>query len=275
MNSPSVRYGESNVSQPPHIPPQCAYCPNRRIDICGAVSDDDTALLEETKLSDRVYRAHSTIIQQGDENRQYYQIIDGWVALFHHDSFGVRKVLEILVGGDSFGHLTSDNPSSAFTAECLTDASVCSIPHQRLRNLVQDRPEIGLRVSELADGQRDRWHRHLIKATGGSALNRLSEFLSNLVERVQSRRSAGSDKPIVLPLRQTDIADALSLTQVYVNSLLKSLNNQNIINVGRAKLTILDVDALRRTAMQIPERNGKAKELTASVKTAKCLDMRQ
>ena len=270
-----MSHGESSLSQPPHIPPQCAYCPNRRIDICGAVADEDTSLLEEAKLSDRVYRAHSTIIQQGEENRQYYQIIDGWVALFHHDSFGVRKVLEILVGGDSFGHLTSENPSSAFTAECLTDASVCSIPHQRLRNLVQDRPQIGLRISELADGQRDRWHRHLIKATGGSALNRLAEFLSNLVERVQGRRSAGSDKPIVLPLRQTDIADALSLTQVYVNSLLKSLNKQNIIKVGRAKLTILDADALKNVATQIPEKGSKLKELTTPVTAAKCLDMRQ
>ncbi len=239
----------------PIIPSHCAHCFNRHGDLCGAVPTEYTHLLEEAKLSDRVFRSHAMIVQQGDVLHHYHQVIAGWISLFHHDSSGARRVLEILVAGDTFGHMTSASPSSTFTAECLTDAAICTIPHTRMRRLIEDHPEIGLRISDIADMQQDRWHRHLINAVGGSALDRLLDLLVELSNRAQSRRRSPDTKPLVLPLRQIDIADAISLTSVYVNKILKTLESQNVVEIGRGKLTILDVEALRSFSARHEKRN--------------------
>jgi CRP-like cAMP-binding protein len=229
----------------PFIPQDCSRCPNRLTGVCGAVSDSETAALESAKGSDRAYRGGAIVLHQGNETRDYHRVLDGWIGLFHTDENGDRRMLEVLMRGDGFGNLTSENPSSVFSAECLTDASICAIPHARLRGLIKRYPDVGIRISDLADDHRDRWHRHLAAATKGSAAARTAAFLTELNERALRRFNHAAEDGIILPLRQSDIAQALGLTHIYINSVLKLLSQSGAIHLGRGKVRVSNSKILR------------------------------
>jgi len=56
------------------------------------------------------------------------------------------------------------------------------------------------------------------------------------------------DGRLALPLTQDQLADTTGLTPVQVNRTLQRLRNENLIEIGKGMLTILDVNALRTAA---------------------------
>jgi CRP-like cAMP-binding protein len=56
------------------------------------------------------------------------------------------------------------------------------------------------------------------------------------------------DGRLALPLTQQELADTTGLTAVHVNRTLQRLRKENLIEMSKGMLTILDVDGLREAA---------------------------
>ena len=223
----------------PTIPLSCCDCPNRHSQICGSIPDDRLGLLATAKKSEQWFRPQDLILRQGETSESYYQVIEGWVSIYHHTADGSRQVLDFLVTGDAFGHFTKDAVGCVYSVESISPALICAIPHENIVSLIHQYPEVGVRFADFADYYADRAHRKLINASGSSALQRLCQLLIELNDRAAQQIKPQWKRDPMLPLRQIDLADALGLTTVYMNGLLKKLSQVQAISMRRSQLRVL------------------------------------
>jgi CRP-like cAMP-binding protein len=71
------------------------------------------------------------------------------------------------------------------------------------------------------------------------AFSRIAHLFCELIVRMQSVGLC-SDYTIELPLRQSDIADAVGMSTVHVNRTLQELRKQKLIKFTRGTLTAMD-----------------------------------
>ena len=85
-----------------------------------------------------------------------------------------------------------------------------------------------------------------------SARGRVAYLLCELVWR--QRAVNGSDEDVIeLPVTQTDLADALGLTPVYVNRILQAFRRERLIIWEQRRLALRDVQTLQAISGLTPD----------------------
>ncbi len=134
------------------------------------------------------------------------------------------------------------------SAEALTDVRVCVLPRTNFLRFFQDHPEIAVRLTWLAARCEARAQDHLVNIGRRPADARIAHLLLELYYRVQMGlpRIAGETMPF--PLTQEHLGDALGLTSVHVNRMLRQLREQGIVAVRERQMEILNPEFLIETA---------------------------
>jgi CRP-like cAMP-binding protein len=126
-------------------------------------------------------------------------------------------------------------------------ATVAFIPLENLRELAADFPSIGALLwrSTLVEAAISReWETNLGRRP---AFERMAHLFCELYLRLQAVGLA-DDYRCQMPITQTDLADALGLTSVHVNRVLKELRAQTLITLRNSTLVIQAWDELRQAA---------------------------
>jgi CRP-like cAMP-binding protein len=129
----------------------------------------------------------------------------------------------------------------------LTDCSVARIGPDEIEQLTSENNRIvrAMWWSTLVDQAILReW---VLNVGRRDAFERLGHLLCEMHFRMQ-RAGLAQDGELALPVTQTDLADATGLTAVHVNRTLQRLRRENLIEIGKGQLTILNVPALQKAA---------------------------
>jgi CRP-like cAMP-binding protein len=121
------------------------------------------------------------------------------------------------------------------------------IPHADLRELIRRFPGLGSLFwrDTLIDAAIFReWIVGLGRRT---AHQRIAHLMCELLLRSKAVGLV-RDHQYPLPLTQTELADALGLTVVHVNRVLRSLREDGILRVDRNSVSILDWEGIRALA---------------------------
>lgn len=81
-----------------------------------------------------------------------------------------------------------------------------------------------------------------------SATERLCSLLCELFERLK-RACHVIENRCVMPLTQYDLADIVGLSAVHVNRVLQMLRAEKLIELHGKRLTLLNIEGLRRLAI--------------------------
>lgn len=201
----------------------------------AALPEDDVEALRRFAVS-RSYAAGSTLFRQGERPQAIFVVEEGEVELVYETRFD-RLVIQIVGSGSSIGELPVflETPY-LFTAVARTDVSLLSLTLDTLRTLVELHPAICFRWLRLVARRLDRAHRRLVELAGKSAVEQVVHFLLNEAEE---------RKRLTFDLAQRELASALGLSRQTVSRALGELRRQGIVDVGRRRIHILDLDALR------------------------------
>jgi CRP/FNR family transcriptional regulator len=127
------------------------------------------------------------------------------------------------------------------SAVCATPVKVCVFPKSKLIDLFRDHTELALRALTMCARDRLDIHDHLTSVGRRTARERIAHLLFELDHRVRAR-SPGL--PTAIPLTQTQIGDALGLSEVHVNRTLQSFREAGLVRLGRGVIGILGPDRL-------------------------------
>jgi CRP-like cAMP-binding protein len=134
----------------------------------------------------------------------------------------------------------------------LTPGTVAIIPHEVLLDLTQIYPRIARALSHsiLVDAATAReW---MVRLGRRTAYERTAHLLCELWLRLDAVGLTQGDN-FKLPVTQARLADALGLTPVHVNRILKQLRESGLITLHGGTVKITDWDGLRNAGEFTPD----------------------
>ncbi|MCJ2065386.1 Crp/Fnr family transcriptional regulator [Methylobacterium sp. J-088] len=191
----------------------------------------------------RTIEASRDIKYEGGTADHCCVILDGWTCCYQSLTDGRCQILSFHVPGDLPDLQSLYLPSPDLGMATVTRSIVAFVPHAEMRKLSDQYPAIAqafwreVLVSAAT-------HRAWITSLGRrDARQKLAHLFCELYLRLKAVGfTDGNSMP--MPLRQTDFADALGLTSVHVNRMLKTLREEGVIDLYARRLVISDWEAL-------------------------------
>jgi CRP/FNR family transcriptional regulator len=196
--------------------------------VCAALSADELARLREITTELRA-APRQTIFHEGDPADHLFNVTGGAVRLFKLLPDGRRQITGFLFPGDFLGFAMND--SYAFTAEAITEVSLCRFPRLKLEALLDQFPKMERRLLGMASNELAAAQDQMLLLGRKTAEEKVASFLLLLSRRATERGQP--EDPISLPMTRSDIGDCLGLTIETVSRILTRLKKSGVIAMTR------------------------------------------
>src|SRR5215207_7162248 len=224
--------------------------PLHRPEMLDALRRGDALIADAMGSQRKRFRKGDEIIRTGEPCDTIFRLESGWVARSRLLEDGRRSMIAVFLPGELVGvksFLVTEQPDSV---HCLSDATVLTIRHDRLRELFESEPSVALRVAfQLGEDER-RLHNYVIGLGRANAEERIATMLIEFHGRLVCR-GLSYNGVYVCPLTQQDMGDFLGLTVVHVNRVLRQLRDDGLVTVQRGSVQIQDLPVLHRVAQPV------------------------
>ena len=207
------------------------------------LSENERASLEGISGRVEKVRRHQQLIEEGDNPRVVILVLEGWAIRYKVLPDGKRQIVAILLPGDlcDIHIFILDHMDHGISM--LTDGKVARIPQNAMLAVIDERPAIARALwwATLVDEAVLReW---LVNVGGRDAYSRVAHLICELHVRM-SNVGLVTEGLMSLPLTQEHLAQALGLTAVHVNRMLRRLRQSSLITFKAFRLQILDLNGL-------------------------------
>ncbi|WP_254605195.1 Crp/Fnr family transcriptional regulator [Sphingomonas bacterium] len=219
----------------------------RKIKAYGLLADGDVRRLVEASDPPRKIAAHRDLIREGDKPSVLFVILEGWACRYKVLPDGNRQIMAFLMPGDFCDVHAGELEEMDHSIGTLTPCLIVTVPRRDVEALVISTPALTRafwRAQLIDEGVLRAW---IVSMGRRNALERVAHLMLELYARM---RNVGltTDHSCELPLTQVVLGDALGLTSVHVNRVLRELRQQGIMELGARTLRILDIIALGKIA---------------------------
>lgn len=191
-------------------------------------------------------KAGADLKRQGEGGDELLIVTEGWACRHLVTRAGSRQIPTLLVAGDvaNLDLLLFDRVEYGVTT--LSKASVAALPKSLAVALAGEHPGIALAFSWLAMAENMALSVLALSLGRRSATQRLAHLLCELSVRLGAKDEHSVSFPF--PLTQEQIGDALGLTSVHVNRVMRWLRSNNLIASADRVMVLPNVAELRRFA---------------------------
>jgi CRP/FNR family cyclic AMP-dependent transcriptional regulator len=213
--------------------------------------DERRRLLAEARR--RKFAKNEVVFHEGDPGDAVHLIIKGHVAIRATTPLGDVATFTVLGAGEAFGEqalLSGDNVRTA-SAVALEPTDTHAINRERFEHVRQTHPQVDRLLVQVLAAQVRRLSTHLTEALYVPVETRVLRRLVALGESYANGNDEGDgdgDDGTLIPLTQDDIATMAGTTRPTANRVLKGLEDDGIITMGRGRLTIVDAATLAHRA---------------------------
>jgi CRP-like cAMP-binding protein len=187
------------------------------------------------------------LISEGRKRQDCHILLDGWAACYKLLPSGRRQIINFSIAGDFLGLRSFLLRIADHSVMTLTEAVVSQFEQQRILEILEELPRLGAAILWAISREEAIVVEHLVNIGRRSASERLAHLLLELGERLRLV-GRGEGGGYVCPLTQEELADALGLTPIYVNRVLRQLRERGLLSLSRGRLVIHDLAGLRALA---------------------------
>ena len=218
----------------------CDGCRVRPVSLCAALSEIGGTVVPPFRISDRWFPAGCDIVEQGEAGRDFCVITDGWAVQYELLEDGGRQILDFLLPGSIVGFHPDGEARSPHFVQALTGVRACIFSKAGFLDAANSNPALALRLVAVASESHYRSLRRLTLIGRRSAKERVAVLLFELYWRARLWSLSPWEDEISLPLTQEHIGDALGLTNIHVNRMLRELREEGVLVLKRGVLRLLD-----------------------------------
>ncbi|MAC12082.1 MAG: transcriptional regulator [Sphingorhabdus sp.] len=209
------------------------------------LSEAEKSVIAELEQEPITIPAGQKLWEEGGDSDSLCIVQEGWLLSETFLEAGERQILRFYFPGELIGTAGISFNQASSTVRAVEDARLCIVPRRRMGELFARQPRLAslfyslgmLEVADLNDRLR------ALGRTDGKA--RLAQLFLSIAERL--RVLEGRDTKVMhVPLTQSDLADAVGLTAIHVNRLLKEMTREGLIKRTRREIELCDEDQLRR-----------------------------
>src|SRR5262245_10118105 len=213
----------------------------------GVPAEDVRAVLSLARR--RTFRRGEVVFHRGDPADSVHLISKGRFDVSIGTRLGEVIALAIRGPGDTFGELallTAEERTATVTA--LEPGETLVVRGSELRRLAQRHAALDEVLVRLLAEQVQRLSELLVEAYTVDADERVVRRLLELVAVY------GGQPPVVVPLRQEDLAALAGTSRATVNRVLRHAERDGLVELGRGRTVVIDPDALRPRAGRVEHR---------------------
>ena len=199
----------------------------------------DVAVLTDVTARPRHYTARQDLIREGDRPGPMFVVLEGWVCRYKILPNGTRQIMAFLIPGDACDLHTRLFVEMDHGIQTITTATVATLNRGELQTMMQNHPNIAaaMYLAQLIDeGIMRAW---IVSMGRRSSIERLAHLICELYLRARSTGLTADDH-FALPLSQVVLADALGMTAIHVNRVLRELRLAGAMTMARGSVTIID-----------------------------------
>lgn len=188
--------------------------------------------------------ADKAVFSEGDDAENVYEVVRGVLKLYKLLSDGRRQIMGFLSAGDLMG--LSFTGAYSYTAEAVTDVTLCRYSRARFERLVDEVPGFARRLLSVRSDELRAAQDQMLLLGRKTAVEKISSFLLTLAERAADTREANI---VHVPMSRNDIADYLGLTIETVCRTLTKLKSLGVIkSMSSSDIKLMDSDKLEDLA---------------------------
>ena len=214
----------------------------QKIDLLRGLEHCDFDLLQ-TRCSLRQHKKNSEILRKNDDSTDIFFVIEGEVIARSFSEEGKEVAFTTIKSGELFGEFSAiDGQPRSASISATEDCLIAQMTSRDFRELVLTTPELGLRLVELLVAKSRRLSQRIFEY--GTLPVRL-RVQRELVRLYDSRDAQASNNLIQPAPSHYEIATRIATHREAVSRELGHLVSENIIELGKRKIKIRDIDRLR------------------------------
>lgn len=223
----------------------------RYLAVLPLFSDLSVAELNRAALGCQVRRLArgEAIFRYGEPCEEFHVVVTGQVKLFAISQAGQEKVIELVGPGHSFAEalMFTDKPY-ILNAQALTGTLLLTVSKQAIYAEIERDPRFSLRM--LAGISR-RLHGLVHDIESGALHSGMQRVIGYLLREHQVTSGDAEEVfTVSLPVSKATIASRLSLTPEYFSKVLRELELEQMIEIDKRDIHIIDAQRMLRYGMQ-------------------------
>ncbi|MCW1917517.1 Crp/Fnr family transcriptional regulator [Rhodobacter sp. KR11] len=195
----------------------------------------------------RKFAVGSEMIYQGQTDQVAFVLASGWACSYKILPGGTRQIVDFQLPGDFLGLRSVLFRTSDHNVEPITPVQASEVTQRDLLSVFASTPRLAAAVLWAASRDEAMVVEHLVDLGRRSAAERMAHFLLELNARLRLVGMADR-KGFACPLSQYLLADALGLSAVHVNRVLRELREEGLVTFQKGQVTFDDYDGLVEAA---------------------------
>lgn len=212
-----------------------------------ALSSTELEVLHGLHQRRRSFSAGRDLMLEGQRNHTAYILAEGWVCSYKLLRDGTRQIVDVQIPGDFLGLRSVLLRTADHNIEPVTAIEASEVLESDLLQVFSTTPRLATAVLWAASRDEAMVVEHLVGIGRRDALERTAHFLLELGARL-ILVGRGTREGYACPLTQYHLGDALGLSAVHINRVLRELRETRLLTFQRGQVTIHDFDALRDLA---------------------------
>jgi CRP-like cAMP-binding protein len=211
------------------------------------LDDQDVQTVRSLPVVVKHYQSGQAIVRDGDRPVECCLLSQGFCIRSKTTSNGRRQILSIHVPGDIPDLQSLHLQVLDHDLTTLTECTLGFISHVSLREITRRRPnvaEVFWRDTLIDAAMFREW---IVNVGQRAAPNRLAHIVVELRERLKVIGMVQGVR-FEMPLTQEQLGEAMGITSVHVNRIVKQLRDDNILEFHRGSVRVIDEQKLLELA---------------------------
>lgn len=223
----------------------------RKLSAFVVFSEGEQETLARLRHRRRTFLPEREMIHEGQKIQSAFIVESGWACSFKLLPDGGRQIIDFHVPGDVVGLRNILLHRSDRSVEAMTQVVASEVPASEISKSLTS-PRLAIAVLWAAVREEATVAEHLVNIGRRPAAVRTAHFLLELGTRL-NLVGLGNETGFDCPLTQSHIADALGLSPVHVNRVLRRLREDGLLTFQRDQVSFSDLNRLRNFSGFTPE----------------------
>jgi CRP-like cAMP-binding protein len=216
----------------------------RRLETRAPLADEDRAAIRALPVTYRTLEHATYMVREGEPPEYCTVLLTGFAYRHKVTGDGERQILSVHMPGEFLDLQNSFLRVADHNVQALTRCEIAAIPVPALEALASRYPRISraMWIDTLIDASVFReW---MVNVGRRDSTSRIAHLLCEYALRLHAAGLA-EERRYELPMTQEQLADAVGLTPVHVNRVLKELGRMKLIIRDKRAVEIIDWERLR------------------------------
>jgi CRP-like cAMP-binding protein len=219
----------------------------RKLRLRSYLSDEDEAALLALPFVRKTLESATYLVREGDPPNQCAVLLSGFAYRQKLTGDGARQIIALLIPGEAVDFQNLFLDVADHSVQMLTRGDVALVPRREFQDLARARAGVSHAILVKTLVEASIFREWVLNVGRRDSRARLAHVLCELGIRLEAQGLA-AEYGYELPMTQEQLADALGLTSVHVNRVLKSLEAEGLIKRSKRNVSFPDWERMRKVA---------------------------